>query len=118
VRTGYKNLGHVLETLPAEALLAKNLTHQDYVSIVCGSLEKLQKAFADLDRKDREAKQRGEPLEDPEDDLTTILQAATASLVKEDRRIVRTDEMNRCIAAAASKKRPRSPRVALNPTGS
>jgi len=25
VRTGYKNLGHVLETLPAEALLARNL---------------------------------------------------------------------------------------------
>jgi hypothetical protein len=118
VRTGYKNLGHVLETLPAEALLARNLTHEDYVSIVCGSLEKLPEAFADLDRKDREAKQLGEPLEDPEDDLSTILQAATASLVKEDRRIIRTDEMNRCIAAAASKNRPRSPRAALNPTGS
>jgi hypothetical protein len=118
MRTGYKNLGHVLETLPAEALLARNLTHQDYVSIVCGSLEKLPEAFAGLDRRDRAAKQRGEPLEEPEDDLTTILQAATASLVKEDRRIVRTDEMNRCIAAAASKNRPRSPRAALNPTGS
>lgn len=118
VRTGYKNLGYVLETLPAEALLARNLQHQDYVAIVCGSLEKLPEAFAELDRKDRAAKQCGESLEDPEDDLTTILQAATASLVKEDRRIVRTDEMNRCIAAAASKNRPRSPRAALNPTGS
>ena len=118
VRTGYKNLGYVLETLPAEALLARNLQHQDYVSIVCGSLEKLPDSFAELDRKDRVAKQRGEPIEDPEDGLASILQAATASLVKEDRRIVRTDEMNRCIAAAASKKRPRLPRSALNPTGS
>jgi hypothetical protein len=118
VRTGYKNLGHVLETLPAESLLARNLQHQDYVFIVCGSLENLPNAFAELDRKDRAAKQRGEPLENPKDDLSIILQAATASLVNEDRRIVRTDELNRCIAEAASKNRPRSPRAALNPTGS
>jgi hypothetical protein len=50
--------------------------------------------------------------------MRQIHNAFTASLLKEDRRIVRTDEMNRCIAAVASKKRPRSPRAALNPTGS
>ena len=117
-RTGYKNLGHVLEGMPPEALLVRNLQHEDYVATLCGSLERLPAAFAELDRLKREAKLNGEPLEDQEDDLSALLQVASASLTKEDRRIVRTEEMNRCIIAAAAKKGPQTPNSALNPTGS
>ncbi len=53
-RSGRKNLGQDLEHLPAEALLVKNLEHEDYVKIVCGSIDRLPKAFAQLDQEKRE----------------------------------------------------------------
>ena len=98
-RSGYKNLGHVLEQLPAEAALVSNLEHEDYVSIVCGSLFRLPQAFAELDRQDRERKLNGVPEEQQEEKLGSLLQIASASLSAADRRIVRTEEMDRRIAA-------------------
>lgn len=115
-RTGFKNLGHVLETMPAEALLATNLQDDDYVSILCDTIDKLPRAFAELDRKEREAQLRNEAPPTAENNPAPIL--SNSSLSKEDRRIVRTEKMNRFINDAANPKARRSPPSALNPTGS
>ena len=49
-RLGHANLGRDLEDQPAQAALAANLYCLDYVRIVCGTLEQLPRAFAELDR--------------------------------------------------------------------
>ena len=78
-------------------------------------------AFAELDQLEREKKLNGESLKDQEDELKTILQLSSASLSPADRRVIRTDEMNRRIEAAACVRVPR-PRFRTsktsNPTGS
>lgn len=48
-RVGRANLGHDLEQQPAQAALVRNLRHPEYVRILCGSLDQLPAAFADLD---------------------------------------------------------------------
>ncbi|MBM4319791.1 MAG: hypothetical protein FJ125_07490 [Deltaproteobacteria bacterium] len=107
-RSGRKNLGQDLENLPAEAALVPNLEHDDYVSLLCGSLDRLPQAFAELDRDERDDRLRGvAPLTQDEESLGTILQIASASLSSPDRRIIRTDDMNRRIAAAAQSRAPR-----------
>lgn len=106
-RSGRKNLGQELEHLPAEAALVHNLEHDDYVRVVCGSLDRLPAAFAELDQLERERSLNGEPPEDRQDDLQTLLQLASASLSPADRRVVRTEQMGRRIEAAARSRAPR-----------
>lgn len=106
-RSGRKNLGQDLEHMPAEAALVRNLKHDDYVTAVCGSLDRLDKSFADLDRQERESKLKGVQLREQEEGLEAILQIASASLSTADRRVVRTKEMNQRIAAAAQSRAPR-----------
>ena len=48
-RSGRKVLTQDLEQLPPAAALATNLRSADYVAILCGSLDKLPQAFAQLD---------------------------------------------------------------------
>ena len=48
-RVGRAHLGRDLEDQPAQVALAANLRHPDYVRILCGSLEHLHNAFAELD---------------------------------------------------------------------
>jgi hypothetical protein len=48
-RRGRKILTQDFETLPAAAALVYNLKLPDYVKILCGSLNCLTKAFAELD---------------------------------------------------------------------
>jgi hypothetical protein len=56
-RLGRANLGRDLEDQPAQAALASNLLYGDYVRVLCGSLEHLPAAFAELDQETlREAK--------------------------------------------------------------
>lgn len=100
-RSGRKILSQDFEHLPAAAALAANLNHADYVSIVCGSLDRLPEAFAKLDARSR--KNSPSP---------TVLSssrtggAETASLSTADRQTVRTKEMtSRIIAAAKSRLR-------------
>jgi len=108
-RSGRKNLGQDLENLPADAALVANLEHNDYVTVLCGSLDRLPQAFAEIDRAERDKKLRNvAPHAQSEDNLDAILQIASASLSPADRRIVRTDEMNRRIVAAAQSRPPRS----------
>ena len=115
-RTGFKNLGHVLETMPSEALLVQNLLKDDYVAILCGAIDKLPAAFAELDRKKRESRLQNEAPPSSENNPAPIL--STSALSREDRRVVRTKEMNRFINDAANPKRRRSTPSAQNPTGS
>ena len=49
-RLGRANLGRDLEDQPAQAVLVSNLNHPDYVKIMCGSLENLPSAFAEICR--------------------------------------------------------------------
>ena len=50
-RVGRAHLGRDLEDQPAQVALAANLRHPEYVRILCGSLEHLHNAFAELDKK-------------------------------------------------------------------
>jgi len=106
-RSGRKNLGQDLEHLPAEAALAYNLEHADYVNIVCGSLEELPLAFAQLDMENRNRKRTWLPSQDVVN-LEQELQLSTASLSSADRRLVRTDLMNQRIKKAACSGAPRT----------
>jgi hypothetical protein len=107
-RSGRKNLGQDLESLPAEAALAYNLKHDDYVSILCGSLDDLPEAFAELDRNERNDKLLGVKSNAEEQEcLEDVLQIASASLCSADRQIIRTEEMDRRITAAAQSRASR-----------
>jgi len=106
-RSGRKNLTQDLEHLPAEAALVYNLEHADYVSLICGSLDRLAEAFAHLDHDQRKKHLRGLPSDDPhQQDLGSVLQIASASLSTADRRVIRTEAMDRRVVAAAKSRAP------------
>jgi len=48
-RLGRAHLGRDLEQQPPQVMLATNLEHPDYVRVLCGSLDHLPEAFAELD---------------------------------------------------------------------
>jgi hypothetical protein len=104
-RSGRRILTKDLEDLPAEAALVYNLKRHDYVNIVCGSLDQLPGAFAQLDQQEEEQRLRGN-LSSDEDDVSTVLQLATASLPTPDRRLIRTEAMDRRMLAAAGSRAP------------
>lgn len=99
-RSGRKILTQDFEKLPSAAARAVNLTHPDYVAIVCGSLEKLPLAFAKLD-----ARNRSRSLASASKGNATDVETASLSTV--DRKIVRTPAMDRRIIAAAQSCAPR-----------
>jgi hypothetical protein len=105
-RSGRKNLTQDLEHLPAEATLVYNLEHADYVALMCGSLDRLPEAFARLDHDQREKYLRGLPADDLQQDLGSVLQLESASLSTADRRVIRTEEMDHRVAAAAGSRAP------------
>ncbi len=105
-RSGRKVLSQDLEHMPPAAMLALNLQHSDYLAIVCGSLDKLPQAFAQLDAGSR---QRSSLLARAATRVAdaTDCDVVSASLPAEDRILVRADDMNRRIHAAASSRAPR-----------
>jgi len=48
-RVGRAHLGRDMEQQPAQAALVRNLRDPSYVQLLCGSLDRLPEAFADLD---------------------------------------------------------------------
>lgn len=90
-RSGRRILTQDLEHLPPAAALARNLMHDDYVAILCGSLAQLPASFATLDP--AACVRRGHPAPDAE--------TVSRSLPTADRDIVRTEEMLTRIYAAA-----------------
>lgn len=92
-RSGRKILTQDFESLPPAAALAANLRHADYVSVVCGSLDSLAAAFAELDAANRSLSiAAGIPHH------TTT---ETASLSTLDKRLVRKPALADRILAAA-----------------
>ncbi len=49
-RVGRAHLGRDLQDQPAQAALSANLHYSEYVRVLCGSLDHLAEAFADLDQ--------------------------------------------------------------------
>lgn len=96
-RSGRKVLSQDFEKLPPAAALAMNLTHADYVSIVCGSLDKLRDAFARLDSKTQGGRKAAAST------IATMSQPETASLCSADRKVVRSEEMTSRIIEAAQR---------------
>ncbi len=106
-RSGRKILSDDFEHLPAEAALVRNLLCPDYVKILCGSLDQLPQAFAELDASKRRsalaARQQSRSASPPD-----TPEIASASLPKADRPLIRSKAMSSRILAAA---RSRAPRV-------
>jgi hypothetical protein len=103
-RSGRKHLNQDLETLPAEALLAQNLTHPDYVAVVAGTLEDLPRAFAKLDAGDRS---RALPVRLRTATSSDGRDIVSASLPRADRDLVRSDVMQERVAAEIRTRAPR-----------
>ena len=97
-RSGRKTLTQDLEHLHPGAMLAMNLNDPAYVAILCGSLDRLPTALADLD-----ARRRG-PTHVPagSDPIST------ASLPAAHKKIVRAEETVRRLDAAARSRAPRA----------
>jgi len=95
-RSGRKLLSQDFEGLPSAAALVYNLNRPDYVSVLCGSLELLDKTFAELD-----VEKRAEQLAGTQSDNPQIPVIVSSSLPLVDRRIIRSDEMKNSILAAA-----------------
>jgi hypothetical protein len=104
-RSGRKVLTKDFEDLPAAAALARNLDHPDYVTLLCGTLDNLNGAFAGLDA----AQQREALLNEGSRVSTTasVLSPESASLSHEDRRLVRTEAMQIKLRSAAASRAPR-----------
>lgn len=107
-RSGRKSLAQDFERLPPAAALVPNLERPDYVAILCGSLEALPAAFADLDVKLRDTKRSGRVARQAPTPHPAV---ESASLPAADRRIVRSEAMTRRIQAAANSRAPRANRV-------
>lgn len=104
-RSGRKILTQDFEHLPPEAALVYNLKCSDYVSILCGSLDQLHEAFSKLDMnkvsKNIDVKSRTDYYSN-----LNALKIETASLPTKDRKLIRSDQMQRRIAAAAKSRAP------------
>jgi hypothetical protein len=100
-RSGRKVLTQDFERMPPAAALALNLIRDDYVQIVCSSLDQLPAAFAALDASGLGPK-RGRRAEPPETDETV-----SSSLPTTDKKLVRADAMSDRIRAAAASRAPR-----------
>jgi len=105
-RSGRKILTQDLEQLPPAAALATNLRSSDYVAILCGSLHQLPSAFAEIDAASRRrsalvARDAVRAADAGDCDVVS------ASLPTADRVLIRTEQMDRRIQAAARSRAPR-----------
>lgn len=99
-RSGRKVLTQDFEHMPPAAALAPNLSHDDYVEILCGSLDAMPDAFAQLDT-------LGQGPASTVAARAADADVMTASLPSADKALVRTDEMFDRVAAAAASRAPR-----------
>jgi len=106
-RSGREVLTYDFERLPAAAALVANLSRPDYVEILCGSLDHLPQAFAELDaeQRDEAAASEADRGRIPEGEILS------SSLPYPDRALIRSAALRSCILSAAQS---RAPAVALN----
>jgi hypothetical protein len=109
-RSGRKHLAQDYERMPGAAPLAHNLTCPDYVQLLCGHLDELPIAFAQLDAADRSValpvRIRAAPAE--------FSDVTSASLPAVDRALVRSKTLECRIRTAA---RSRAPHLQPNRKG-
>ncbi len=103
-RSGRKNLTQDMENLPPESMFVSNLKHQDYVEILCGSLDRLPEVFADLDIQNNIKKNENLGVTK---NIREIERIETASLSKSDIAFIRKISIEKSIMAAASSRAPR-----------
>lgn len=104
-RSGRKVLTYDFESLPAAAFLTRNLEHDDYVAILCGSLDNLPAAFAAMEAQ-RASERRGQPPTDKISAEDAQQPIVSASLPTTDRRIVPSEAMDRRVGRAARSRAP------------
>ncbi len=109
-RSGRKNLARDFEMLPPESALVQNFNHPDYLAIVCGSLDRLPRVFAEMDAAERGKRSRRSVASQPALPAPQPV-IETGSLPLNDRRLIRSEEMRRCIDAII---RSRPPRVTIS----
>ena len=102
-RSGRKVLTYDFEQLPAGAALVANLARPDYVEILCGSLDRLPEAFAELD-----AAQRDEDLAacEPEGRSFPDEEVLSRSMPYQDRALIRSKALGAWIQSAAQSRAP------------
>lgn len=105
-RSGRKILTQDLEQLPAAAALARNLLDPDYVKLLCGSLDCLPAAFAELDRQAHETTATAQPISQPPPSLHDLVDTVSTSLPKTDLKLVRSSTLQLKILAAARSRAP------------
>jgi len=103
-RSGRKVLTYDFEHLPAGAALVANLDRPDYVKILCGSLDQLPQAFAELDA------ERDQASVGAQEETNAECEVLSSSMPLVDRKLIRSDDLRACILAAAQS---RAPAVAL-----
>lgn len=108
-RSGRKLLAQDMEQLPAMAALARNLRCNDYVELVCGSLDNLDKAFAELDRQGDRQRATAERPDGTVNALPDIDDLISVSLPRADRDLVRAPALEARILAAALSRAPAQP---------
>lgn len=106
-RSGRKVLTQDFEQLPASAILARNLTKPDYVTILCGTLDDLPHAFAQLDAVDRSRSLPARILNAASNTVGgQASDIVSSSLPRADRNIVRTAVMQKRVLAEAQSRAP------------
>ena len=102
-RSGRKVLTYDFEQLPAGAALVSNLARPDYVEILCGSLDRLPEAFAEID-----AEQRVDDLAACRAGKTPALddEVLSRALPYEDRALIRSSALGAWIQSAAQSRAP------------
>lgn len=105
-RSGRKVLSQDFEHLPAQAVLARNLTRPDYVAILCegGTLDDLPRAFASLDAADRSCSLFARATASAARAGATEI--SSSSLEKADRDLVRTHAMKSRLDSEVRSRRP------------
>lgn len=104
-RSGRKILTLDMENLPPAAALVQNLKHEDYLEILCGSIDNLPEAFYNLDVRKRSEERNlidGMKLID-----NKHVKVETASLSKNDKKFVRSSFIAKTIKFAATRRAPR-----------
>ena len=104
-RSGRKVLTQDMENLPPASMLVSNLKHPDYVEIVCGSIDRLPEAFAELDMQKSKSILEQESKAVKIDKETETVE--TASLSSADRSFIRKSSIEENILGAASSRAPR-----------
>ena len=104
-RSGRKILSQDFEAMPAAAVIARNLVHADYLSVLCGTLKALPRAFAQLDAIDRSTPLPARLLAATNANTEVV----TSSLPRADRIIVRADALHERVLAEARSRAPLHP---------